>query len=203
MARSRDGLTDEELMRRLKEGDTSAFEALAEKYLKAVVNFIYMYVRNRALAEDLTQDVFLRVLERRNQFRDEGRFAPWLYRIARNLCCDEFRKKRYSVEISLNIRIKEEEQQEYESLFPDRGPSPRDIVEARNRNEFLAAALEQLDDLSREIIVLRHFHGLTGREVAEILGIAEGTVSSRSHRALQQLRVLLERMGFKKGDFYG
>ena len=201
MARTRDRVTDEELMHRLKEGDISAFEALAEKYLKAVVNFIHMYVRNRALAEDLTQDVFLRVLERRNQFRDEGRFAPWLYRIARNLCCDEFRKKRYSMEISLNIKIKEEEgQQEYEALFPDKGPTPREIAHTHGRNEFLAAALEQLDDLSREIIILRHFQGLTGREVAEILGIAEGTVSSRSHRALRQLRALLERMGFRKGD---
>jgi RNA polymerase sigma-70 factor (ECF subfamily) len=194
-------MTDEKLMLRLKEGDVSAFEALAEKYLKAVVNYIYMYVRNRALAEDLTQDVFLRVLERRNQFHDTGRFAPWLYRIARNLCCDEFRKKRYSMEISLNIKIKQEgDSQEYETLFPDKGPTPRDVAAEDNRNRYLAAALEQLDDLSREIIVLRHFHGLTGREVAEILGIAEGTVSSRSHRALRQLRALLERMGFRKGD---
>jgi RNA polymerase sigma-70 factor (ECF subfamily) len=142
--------------------------------------------------EDIAQETFVRVFARRKEYQPSGRFSTWLWRIALNLCCDEVRRRRRRDETSL-----EEQGGEPIALLetftaPESAPD-RSLVE-RERGELVKSALLRLPDGFRAVVVLRHYQGLKFREIADVLGIPEGTVKSRMAEALSQLNRLLTPM---------
>jgi RNA polymerase sigma factor (sigma-70 family) len=175
----RDAVTDESLMRAVRDGDVGQLGPLFERYHARLFSFLYRMTGRRAAAEDLVQDVFVRILKYRATFRDEGRFDTWIFRIARNARADHFR------------RLAPEEPLEGPVLdrpSPEPGPGMR-LEQARDRQR-LECALARLRDDRRELIVLARYEAMPHDQIAEILGVEVGAVKVRLHRAVAELRDL-------------
>jgi RNA polymerase sigma-70 factor (ECF subfamily) len=170
-------VTDEQLMRAVRDGDVSRLGILFERYHVALFDFLNRMTGNSGVAEDLVQDVFVRVLKYRATFRDEGRFETWVFRIARNARVDYFKSRRPSE--SIDAAAME---------IPHRGDGPAELVERQREVARLRRALLLLRDDKPELIVLARYRAMKHEQIAELLGIEVGAVKVRLHRALQELR---------------
>lgn len=175
-------LSDEDLMQAIGRGDAQAFEALYGRYRRRLYNLILRYVQDAALAEDLYQEAFLRLLRAAPRWRPRARLSTWLYRVALNLCIDHARKRRESV---LDPAAAE--------ALLDRRPGPQDHLQASQTAQWLRAEVARLPAEQRAVLLLRVYGGLSEREVAEVVGCPVGTVKSRLHYALRRLRERLAR----------
>ena len=191
--------TDEELMKDYIAGHEQAFEELALRYEKPILNFVYPYFRNQSICEDITQDIFVRLVESKEKYNPERPFKPWLYQIARNRVYDELRKKK---RWSLRLFQPKQETELPQSIgaVPDPSLSPRETLNQSRLRDLLLESIQSLDDKSRDMVILRHLQGLSVREVADILGLPEGTVQSGTYRALQSLEKSLIHKGISQED---
>ena len=171
-----EGLTDAEMMLRVKAGDDSAFDYLVQKYRRAMINFMYRMAHNSAAAEDLAQEVFLRVYKHLRRFDERRDFAPWLYRIAVNVCRDIARKRGREATLDESARAVQS----------------ADSAQAEQRR-MLMRALQELPAKERAALVLRDLEGLTTAEVATILGSSESTVRSQISTARVKIRKFIDR----------
>jgi RNA polymerase sigma-70 factor (ECF subfamily) len=170
-----------ELIRQAKECDPSAFARIFEYYYQDVYNYIYHKVANVHLAEDLTSDVFLRVLESIDSFSFRGiPLAIWLLRIARNLMVDHFRGQPKTSDLPLK-----------EDLLPTE-VGPGDVFETKLTRQQLVRAFSDLTEEQQDVIILKFVDGLDNIEVAQVLGKSEGAIKSLQHRALVSLNRVLE-----------
>ena len=191
--------TDEDgaLVRAAADGDRHAFEQLVEKYEGFVYRTAYMAVGNSADAEDLTQEIFLKLWRGLHDFRGHARFLTWLSRIARNTCTDHIRKKQRSVrEEPLSAPISDDAEESALPL-PDTDPT-RNPHEAAVRDEdvrLLRQAMGRLSEEHRMLIVLRDLEGYSYERIAQTLAIDVGTVKSRLFRARAKLREALAALG--------
>lgn len=172
---------DRELVRRAKEGDRDAFEALIRCYQKRVFRMAYCFFREPEDAMEIVQETFLRVYRSIQGFKEGTRFQGWLYRVAVNLCIDYYRKFK-------KTRLKESEMAEVEERLHSRTLDPeiqlsREVVDTRIR-----AAVAGLSKREQMVFLLKHFNDLKYREIAGIMNIAVGTVKSTHHRALLQVK---------------
>jgi len=168
---------DAVLMLRLKTGDTEAFDRLFERHARAVVNFTYRFVRNRAIAEDLAQEVFLRVYESASSYEVKARFTTWLYRIATNVCLNELRRPHSRLERNCG----ESPWMLGEGI---RAPDSLERVEVAHA---LRGALAQLPEKQRIAFILNKYQELSYAEVAEVMRISDKAVKSLIHRAKETL----------------
>ncbi|MHC4931591.1 MAG: RNA polymerase sigma factor [Planctomycetota bacterium] len=174
-----------------QEGDDEAFAALYDRHQRMLINFFYKMCYDRALAEDLTQEAFLRLIRHRGRYRPEATFRTYLYTVARNLLIDRHRSRKAAPRtVSADLRIQED------------GATIGDLVESRQETiekrvadreavELVREALETLPEAQRDVYVLAEAQGLKYREVAEVLGIPVGTVKSRMNAAVTRLRGML------------
>jgi RNA polymerase sigma-70 factor (ECF subfamily) len=173
-------LDEADLIGRAKRGDTHAYEELVTAYQGIAFRTAYVIARNAADAEDAAQEGFVKAWRALGRFRDGAPFRPWLLQIVAN----EARNRRRSAgrREHLALRAATEE--------PSGGaaPSPEAALLSAETREQLLAAVNGLPDDQREVVALRYFLGLAEQEVAETLGIAQGTVKSRTARALERLR---------------
>lgn len=174
-----DVVTDELLMRAVRDGDLSRLGLLFERYHARLFSFLYRMTGCRASSDDLVQDVFVRILKYRATFRDEGRFDTWLFRIARNARVDHFRRK-----------VPEDRLEGPALDMPSLEPGPGVSLERSRDHERLACALARLREDRRELIVLARYEGMPHEQIADILGIEVGAVKVRLHRAVAELRDL-------------
>lgn len=185
--------TDEQLMQQFQTGHSRSFEILLQRYHTKLFHFIHRNCRNRARAEELVQDVFMRVVKSCESYRADAKFSTWIYTIARNICIDEARRQTHRRSLSLD-----------KPLGDDDGATLGDLIDAENigsdrraqDKQFLlelAKALEALPEEQREVFELRQLQGLRFSEIAEIVNIPENTVKSRMRYALEGLRLHLER----------
>jgi RNA polymerase sigma-70 factor (ECF subfamily) len=142
------------------------------------------------LATDLTQEAFTRVIGASERLPDGEGFRPWLWTIAINLAHSQ-RRRRVAAPPTFSIHASEPEQPSLEEVLPDLAPTPRERASTEERARRLRAAIDLLEEPHREVILLKYFQNLPCRDVAQVLGVTEGTVWSRTHRALTQLRALL------------
>jgi RNA polymerase sigma-70 factor, ECF subfamily len=170
-------------MARVAEGDEEAFVALIDMYRERAVSIAFRYLGDRASAEDLAQEAFVRVYERRGRFDPSQDFSPWFYRILTNLCLDHLRR--------------EEHRSGHLSLVSDgEGPqppadetaSPAAKVERDELSFRVQAALLQLPDRQRMALVLQHYEGLSYDEIAAAMDCSRGTVDGLLSRARSSLR---------------
>jgi RNA polymerase sigma-70 factor (ECF subfamily) len=181
---------DEELMVRVRDGDDiSAFETLVHRYERPLFNYLNRYLRNPQLAEEVFQNAFARVYEKRSYFTEDRRFRPWLYSIATNQAVDELRKEGRHHAASLDQKRTEGEggQVSLLDLLESATPSPPEQMETEERRAWARRAIDNLPDYLRVVVLLVYFQGLKYREAAEILDIPVGTVKSRLNSALSQL----------------
>jgi RNA polymerase sigma-70 factor (ECF subfamily) len=182
-------ISDEQAMWRVQtEDDHGAFALLVERWREKIRALCIRMTGNVPLGEDLSQDVFARVFEKRREFKGASKFSTWLWRIAVNRCYDEMRR-------AVNRANTESLDDENATVVLDivmEARTPREELAAREEAEMVRRALMQLPENYRAVLVLRHYENLKLREIAEVLEVPEGTVSSRMAEALTQLTRLLE-----------
>lgn len=179
--------SDEALLQAYRGGDRGAFEALLNRYRRPIFNFVLRFVNERAPAEELYQEVWLKVVERCDDFRGDAKFSTWLYAIARNLCVDHQRKMRFRTHASLDAPNPGRGPAGTERLV-NPGPSAEQRAIAGRTRDRIARAVQALPEEQREVFLLRQLQGLPFHEIAEIVGIPTNTVKSRMRYALERLR---------------
>jgi RNA polymerase sigma-70 factor (ECF subfamily) len=176
-------LSDEDLMQRYASGDKQAFVTLFSRYTGRIFGFLFHSTGDRALAEDLAQQTWLRLHHGRATYRPGARFAPWIYTIAANLRRDHARSTGAE-------RLTED------GLLPEpQANGSAQLSSETDRAVAIQKALQSLPEGHREVIVLHCWHDLGFAEIAEILGTSEGAVKVRAHRSYLQLRELLTQTG--------
>ena len=179
-------------------GDARAFESLVRRHRAPVFNFILRYTGQRARAEDVLQETWLKVVRSAREYEPKAKFTTWLYTIARNLCVDSARKESYRQAASLEAPATGAEGAEGRPLgegLPDTGASPeRGAYNARVR-PLLERALSSLPEEQREVFILREYSGIPFKDIAEVTGVSENTVKSRMRYALEGLRRRLAELG--------
>ena len=164
-------------MTAVREGDLPKLGLLFERYHVPLFDFLSRVTGDRQAAEDLVQDIFVRILKYRATFRNDGRFETWLYRIARNARADYFRTR---------VTLDQLEDEVLEQ--PEPAPGPVRLLEAARDRQRLKRALMMLREDKRELIVLARFQGMKHERIAELVGVDVGTIKVRIHRALRELR---------------
>jgi RNA polymerase sigma-70 factor (ECF subfamily) len=176
------------------EGDSDAFVVLYDRYTRPLINFFYKMCYDRALAEDLTQETFLRLLRFRGRYRPEATFRTFIYTVARNLWIDRHRSKKAAPKtVSAELRV-QEDGATIGDLVPGREPEVVKRLADREAADLVRTAVEDLPEGQRMVFLLAEAQGLKYREISEILEIPIGTVKSRMNAAVQRLRGLLGRV---------
>ncbi len=176
------------LVERCLEGDDDAWEAVVNAYGRRLYNLSYRYVNRREEAEDLTQEIMVRVYRNLGSYRPEaGSFENWLLRVGRNLIIDHYRRNRRFAGAGGT------EELEAMNLSDTRSPSPQQAAERAEDARFVRAGLESLSPELREAVILRDLEGMEYREIAGLLGVPEGTVKSRINRGRIELARLLQK----------
>ncbi|NQT92921.1 MAG: sigma-70 family RNA polymerase sigma factor [Lentisphaerae bacterium] len=186
--------TEADLIRRLKGGESDAFDILFERHRRGLFAYIFGYCRDRQLAEDVVQDTFLEFVRRIDSIRPGKGANGWLYRVARNRTIDVLRHRQHEV-------VPGDDFMDARGKAVDKERRPDQDLIRRERREQLRESLDALPEKDRELLLLRFYGGLTFREAGEVLGRPLGTVLWQGRRALEKLRAAwIERFGPEEGD---
>ena len=184
--------SDLELMLRVRSGDAESFEVLLSRHRKPLISYFCRMVRDQALAEDLAQEVFLRVYLARERYQPEARFTTWLYRIATNLALNAIRDRR-DTERGADAPYDEDDQLESPvARIADSGPSVEQSLMRRDRERTIRQAVRALPDNQRAAVILHKYQEVDYRQIAKILGVSESAVKSLLFRAYETLRERLQ-----------
>ena len=184
--------SDAELARQALAGSETAYRDLVARYATPAVNFVYRFVRDRSVAEDLAQDGFLRVYQRLGTYDPERKFSSWFFQVLRNITIDYLRVNRLPTASldELQDESGREAAVDRDSVSPEQAAQQGELAVA------MAAALARIRPEYRECVVLRYQEGLTHPEIAEILRLPPGTVKTYLHRARKELADLLAESGW-------
>jgi RNA polymerase sigma-70 factor (ECF subfamily) len=182
-------MSDEELLSSSLDGSTLAFDLLVDRYYERIYGYLYRFLKDSDMAEDLLQETFLRVWRKRGEFRNIASFSTWIYTIAGNLARSEWRRrKRWRM-----LRLGPSEQEDEPDFeLPDEGPIPDRVVENRMAASELADEVEKLPERYRQVVILRDIQELSYEEIAGIVQVPVGTVKSRLNRGRL---ILQEKLG--------
>ncbi len=181
-------LPDEELGRRFREGDATAFESLLDRYSRSIYNFTLRLLGDPADADDATQQTFIQAFESMPVARPEASLRPWLFQVARNKCIDMMRKRRA---VPLSRLERDESEGQIDPV--DTAPLPTQLYEHEELQEILRDAIASLPLRSREVVVMRYVGDLTFAEIGRALGMPENTAKTLFQRAKATLRVYLRK----------
>jgi RNA polymerase sigma-70 factor (ECF subfamily) len=193
--------SDEALLMAYRAGDARAFERLVARHEKPVWNFLRRFVANAATAEDLLQEVFLRVIKsahaEESEWRGAAKFSTWLYTIARNLCVDHARRAVHRDAASLDGpgHAAADTEATLHDRIPSSDPAPDARVADRQAKARIDAAIAALPPDQREVFLMREVMEMPFAEIAAAVGVSEPTVKSRMRYALEKLRVSLVELG--------
>jgi RNA polymerase sigma-70 factor (ECF subfamily) len=184
------------LVRRCIAGDAAAWEEIVQRYHRRIYNICYRFAGSADDAQDLTQEVFIRMYRTLNSYDVErGAFVTWLTTMTRNLLVDHFRKTRQDrLTDSLDTTPSEHEDAvPLGERIPDAGPAPDSGIQSREARETVHQALQKLSPELREAVILRDLQDMDYKEIAMVLKVPEGTVKSRINRGRAELGRLLQR----------
>ncbi len=183
--------SEQALIKEAQRGNVVAFESLVKKYDKQVMQLAYNMVNNTNDAQDIYQEVFVRVFKNLHRFRFKSEFSTWLYRVVVNYCIN-FRRKRGRVKFhSLNGELNDDADN-WKKTFKGRDLSPEESVLNQELSNQITAALDQLSHRQKSVFILRHYHGHKLQDIAEIMNCSEGTVKNYLFRATQKMQRLLK-----------
>ena len=174
-----------QLLEMARAGSLPAFEELVSAYEKKIYNYCLRMTNSKEDAEDLTQEVFIKVYKSMKSFKGNCQLSTWVYRIAHNICIDKYRKIKANV-ISLSHPKGREDGREVELASVD--PSPEEKMITREQQKFLMECINGLKPEYRSVIILRDVQHYSYEEIADILGVPLGTVKSHISRARTALR---------------
>jgi RNA polymerase sigma-70 factor (ECF subfamily) len=182
-------ISDYELIQRFINGEQSCFDQIIRRHKNKVFAYISLYIRDQALAEDLFQDTFMKVLQsvKAGKYQDNGKFISWVMRIAHNLIIDHFRRIKQMNTVSND---------DYESdLFNSKklaDATVEDDIIRRQIQKDVRKMITRLPDDQREVVILRHYAGLSFKEIAEITDVSINTALGRMRYALINMRKLMQ-----------
>jgi RNA polymerase sigma-70 factor (ECF subfamily) len=176
---------DQEIVAQSRDGDREAFAKLVQKYQSRVLTLAARILDNRSEAEDVAQDIFVKVFQSLHEFRGASRFSTWLYRITVNHCLNYIRRRTRQQQTLVTA-----EPEDWRRESPT--SNPHRMLEQKERWALVQAKLQMLSPEYRAILLLRDFEGLSYEEIADVLQLEGGTVKSRLHRARMELKALLE-----------
>ncbi|MFZ0761801.1 MAG: sigma-70 family RNA polymerase sigma factor [Candidatus Sulfotelmatobacter sp.] len=187
-----EAFTDAEVMLRVKAGDESAFDYLVQKYRRPLVSFMYRMARNTAAAEDLAQEVFLRVYRSRQTYEASAKFTTWLYRIATNLAVNharDTRKQRPEVTVSLD----EPDEETGTTLdVADAAITAEEALVRRERTLAIRSKVEALPERQKLAVVMHKYQQMDYKQISEVLKLSESATKSLLFRAYENLREQLK-----------
>lgn len=181
---------DSDLIRQYRSGSEHAFEKLVDKYKSRVYTTIYLIVKDQAIAEDLLQDVFVKVVQTLNAdgYNEEGKFQPWLMRIAHNLAIDHFRKRKRYPTILM---------EDGSNVFNTMEFAERTIEEIRiqeDTTQLVRRLIDELPETQKEVLIMRHYMDMSFQEIAEQTGVSINTALGRMRYALMNLRKMMKQL---------
>jgi RNA polymerase sigma-70 factor (ECF subfamily) len=185
--------TDVQLMLDVKGGDEQSFELLLQRYRAPVVNFLFRMVKSREQAEDLAQEVFIRVYRAREDYVPTAKFTTWLFRIATNLALNSLRDHRHQkLEMSIDAPLTDsDEGDERPFEVADKHPTIEQELVENERKKMIRRAIEKLPEKQRVAVLLHKYQELDYAEIAKILSCSESALKSLLFRAYEVLRVEL------------
>ncbi len=179
--------TDQEIISMYVDGNSNALNTLVTRYKDKIFTSIYLLVKDKYLAEDIFQDVFIRIIDtiRGGRYSDEGKFLPWAMRIAHNMCVDHFRK------IKRNPTIKTSDDKDIFDVlnFSEAGVDSRMMTE--QTSDKVRRMIDMLPEDQREVIILRHYADLSFKEIAQLSDCSINTALGRMRYGLLNLRKML------------
>jgi RNA polymerase sigma-70 factor, ECF subfamily len=187
------GMTDQEVVLLARDGREAAYRELVRRYERPIFSLLFRMVRDRELAEDLSQETFVKALNAIDSYRPEYKFSSWIFKIANNAAIDHLRRRELdtlSLEGSPHAETPEAVQATALQLG-DRSENALDIVEAKELGATIEEAIGRLRPEYRSCILLRHVEGLAYEEIAQTLDLPLGTVKTYIHRARNELRETL------------
>ncbi len=184
MVENGDHLSDEQIFAQYIDGQTQAFDVLVDRYYKQIFRFLVRFTGRQHLAEDLIQDVFMKVSRSAQTFDQTKKFRPWLYSIAANRARDVLRSAGRSEKQIVLQKTDGDMEVSLAHLLPQTSVAPDQEVIARETTQKVQVALTDLPEQLREILILAYYDQLPYKEIADMLGIPLGTVKSRLHKAV-------------------
>ncbi|HEY0758254.1 MAG TPA: sigma-70 family RNA polymerase sigma factor [Acidisarcina sp.] len=191
-ARAAGQLSDAEIMLRVREGDDSGFAYLIEKYRRPMLHYMFRMVRNQAIAEELAQEVFLRVYRSRASYRAEAQFSTWLYRIATNLGVNHARDHKHE-KAAQNVYLDQPDPETgmHPDLADPRATAEQDLVKAERMRAIREHVLA-LPERQRNAVLMHKYQGMDYKEIGKVLKLSESATKSLLFRAYQTLRERLK-----------
>jgi RNA polymerase sigma-70 factor (ECF subfamily) len=181
-------LSDKALIASYTNGNQAAFQVLFNRHKQKIYTSIYLFVRNHDKADDIFQEVFIKVIDRlkNGQYNDDGKFLPWVMRIARNYCIDDYRNNKR------NGVVYNTDEKDYFRNIPSEISTGEDGMMQTQNCEQLKDLIEQLPDEQKEVVIMRHYFGLKFNEIAEETDCNLNTVLGRMRYALINLRRMIQ-----------
>jgi len=176
---------DAQLMLGVREGDTNSFTLLLERHRLPVIHFLYRMVQNQAIAEELAQEVFLRVYKSRESYEPTAKFTTWLFRISTHLALNWIRDKRYEQK-SHSLDVDFEENLHWQ--VPDRAPSVEESLLKAARAEEIRMAISSLPAKQRAAVLMHKYKEMDYAQISAVLGCTDSAVKSLLFRAYERLR---------------
>ena len=185
-------MTDADVMLRVKAGDESAFSYLVQKYRRAMVHFMYRMAHSPAVAEDLAQEVFLRVYRSRESYEASAKFTTWLYRIATNLAVNHIRDTRHERQGNM-ASLDEPDTETGQTLdVADSKPTTEEIIIQRERMAAIRSKVESLPERQKLAVLMHKYQQMDYKQIAEVLKLSESATKSLLFRAYESLREQLK-----------
>lgn len=180
-------LTDNQLVHLYVDGNTNALGTLVDRYKNKIYTSIYLLVKDRYLAEDLFQDVFIRIIDtlKGGRYIDEGKFMPWALRIAHNMCVDHFRK------VKRSPSIKTSDDRDIFDVLNFSEPGIEHRIMQNQSHDRIRKLIDMLPDDQREVIVLRHYADLTFKEIANLTHCSINTALGRMRYGLVNMKRMM------------
>lgn len=180
---------DAQLMLRFKNGEAAAFDLLFARHTRSVINFAYRFVRDRQVAEEMAQEIFLRVYEGAARYQVQSRFSTWLYRIATNVCLNEIRKPRFR---AIHEPLASGPERDSVIQVAEPGSGPHRLLERQAMVRVIREALDSIPEKQRTAFILNKYQEFSYAEVAEIMKTSEKAIKSLIHRARETLAARLK-----------
>jgi RNA polymerase sigma-70 factor (ECF subfamily) len=192
VASDREVESDAAVMLRVAAGDEASFNYLAEKYHRPILHFLFRMVRNQAIAEELAQEVFLRVYRSRESYRAEAKFTTWLYRIATNLAVNHARDTRHERAAQSVLLDAPDEETGLRPEVADEAPSVEQRLLREERMKAIRDHVMALPERQRMAVLMHKYQGMDYRQIGEVLKLSESATKSLLFRAYQTLRERLK-----------